>query len=59
MYGPGSPRVLPSRATRPSLRRHDLDGQYAVFGQIIEGEDVPARLEVGDVIIRATVRPAS
>ena len=39
--------------------RHDLDGQYAVFGQIIEGEDVPARLEVGDVIIRATVRPAS
>lgn len=36
--------------------RHDLDGQYAVFGQVVEGADVPARLEVGDEIMQITVR---
>jgi cyclophilin family peptidyl-prolyl cis-trans isomerase len=39
-------------ATRP-----DLDGQYAVFGQVITGEDVPDALEVGDVISRVYVKP--
>lgn len=34
--------------------RPELDGQYAVFGQVIEGADVPSRLRVGDAIIRAT-----
>lgn len=33
-----------------------LDGQYAVIGQIVEGEDVPARLQVGDQIRRVYVR---
>ena len=37
--------------------RPDLDGQYVVFGQVIDGEDVPARLQVGDRIVRATVEP--
>jgi peptidyl-prolyl cis-trans isomerase B (cyclophilin B) len=37
--------------------RSDLDGRYAVFGQVIEGEDVPARLEVGDLITRVYIRP--
>jgi peptidyl-prolyl cis-trans isomerase B (cyclophilin B) len=32
--------------------RRDLDGQYAVFGQVIDGHDVPAMLEVGDSILR-------
>jgi len=36
--------------------RHDLDGKYAVFGQVIEGADVPANLEVGDEIRQLTVR---
>jgi peptidyl-prolyl cis-trans isomerase B (cyclophilin B) len=36
--------------------RPDLDGQYAVFGHLVEGEDVPAMLQVGDEIIRAYVR---
>ena len=37
--------------------RPDLDGRYTVFGQVIEGDDVPARLEVGDLITRVYVRP--
>jgi peptidyl-prolyl cis-trans isomerase B (cyclophilin B) len=37
--------------------RPDLDGRYAVFGQVIEGDDVPARLQVGDLISRIYVRP--
>ncbi|HEV3142111.1 MAG TPA: peptidylprolyl isomerase [Vicinamibacterales bacterium] len=36
--------------------RPDLDGQYAVFGRIVVGGDVPARLERGDVIVRMFVR---
>src|SRR5262249_32187604 len=36
--------------------RRDLDGQYAVFGHVIEGEDVPAQLQVGDEIRRVYVR---
>lgn len=38
-------------ATRP-----ELDGQYAVIGQVIEGEDVPAQLQAGDEIRRVYVR---
>jgi peptidyl-prolyl cis-trans isomerase B (cyclophilin B) len=34
----------------------ELDGQYAVIGQVIEGEDVLMRLQVGDEIRRAYVR---
>ena len=37
--------------------RPDLDGRYAVFGQVIEGDEVPATLQVGDIITRAYVRP--
>lgn len=36
--------------------RHELDGKYAVFGQVVEGIDVPAMLEVGDEITRLSVR---
>lgn len=35
--------------------RPELDGLYAIFGQVIDGMDVPARLHIGDTIIRATV----
>ena len=37
--------------------RHDLDGQYAVFGQVIDGVEVPAKLQVGDLIIRMFIKP--
>lgn len=33
-----------------------LDGQYTVFGKIISGMDVVQKIEVGDRIIRATVK---
>jgi len=36
--------------------RPELDGQYAVIGQVIEGEDVPAQLQVGDEIRRVYIR---
>ena len=36
--------------------RPDLNGKYAVFGQVVEGADVPARLVRGDVIRRVYVR---
>jgi cyclophilin family peptidyl-prolyl cis-trans isomerase len=33
-----------------------LDGDYAVIGQVIDGMDVVQKLQVGDVIRRATVK---
>lgn len=33
-----------------------LNGKYAVFGQVIEGRDVPAKLRVTDVIKKISVR---
>ena len=35
-----------------------LDGKYAVFGQVISGADVPAKIAVGDVIKRMYVKGA-
>jgi peptidyl-prolyl cis-trans isomerase B (cyclophilin B) len=32
--------------------RPDLNGKYAVFGHVVTGEDVPARLDRGDLIRR-------
>jgi cyclophilin family peptidyl-prolyl cis-trans isomerase len=37
-------------------RRGDLDGQYAVFGQIVDGAPLVARLRVGDEIRRVYLR---
>lgn len=36
--------------------RPELDGHYAVIGQVIEGEDVPGQLQAGDEIRRVHVR---
>ena len=33
-----------------------LDGKYAVFGHVINGAEVPAKIEVGDVIKRISVK---
>lgn len=43
----GDSQIYVTLANRP-----DLDGQYVVFGQVTSGEDVPAALQVGDVISR-------
>jgi peptidyl-prolyl cis-trans isomerase B (cyclophilin B) len=34
-----------------------LDGKYVVFGQLISGFDVPAKIRVGDAIRRMYVKP--
>ena len=36
--------------------RPDLNGRYVVFGRIISGEDVPARLQKGDLIQKMYVK---
>jgi peptidyl-prolyl cis-trans isomerase B (cyclophilin B) len=36
--------------------RSELDGQYAVIGQVVEGDEIPARLQAGDQIRRVYVR---
>ena len=48
----GDPAKADSQLYVTLANRPDLDGQYAVFGQVITGEDVPDALQVGDVISR-------
>jgi peptidyl-prolyl cis-trans isomerase B (cyclophilin B) len=54
---PGNPAKADSQIYVTLANRQDLDGQYAVFGQIVEGADVPALLQVGDMITRVFVKP--
>ncbi len=51
----GEPAKADSQIYITLQPRPDLDGHYAVFGQVIDGEDIPARLRVGDLILSATV----
>ena len=53
----GDPAKADSQIYITLAHRPDLDGQYAVFGQVVDGADVPALLEVGDVISRVFVKP--
>ena len=53
---PGVPGQADSQMYVTLADRPDLNGKYAVFGRVIAGEDVPARLERGDVIVRMSVR---
>lgn len=34
-----------------------LNGKYSVFGRVVEGAEVPAKLQVGDMIKKVSVRP--
>ena len=43
----GDSQIFVTLADRP-----DLNGKYAVFGRVVTGEDVPGRLERGDLIRR-------
>lgn len=52
----GDPARADSQIYITLAARPDIDGQYAVFGQIVEGEEVPALLQVGDLITRMYVR---
>jgi cyclophilin family peptidyl-prolyl cis-trans isomerase len=53
---PGLPADADSQLFVTLSARPDLDGYYTVFGSVIEGVDVPAKLQKGDVITRMSVR---
>ena len=53
---PGLPEQADSQIYVTLAPRPDLNGKYAVFGHVIEGDAVPQRLERGDVITRMYVR---
>ena len=48
----GIPAQADSQVFVTLADRPDLNGKYAVFGRVVTGEDVPARLERGDLIRR-------
>jgi peptidyl-prolyl cis-trans isomerase B (cyclophilin B) len=52
----GDPTKADSQIYVTLAPRRDLDGQYAVLGWVVEGDDVPGRLRVGDEIRRVYVR---
>jgi cyclophilin family peptidyl-prolyl cis-trans isomerase len=53
---PGNPALADSQIYVTLSDRPEFDGHYAVVGRVVSGEDVPARLQVGDIIRRVTVR---
>ena len=52
----GNPARADSQVYVTLADRPDLNGRYAVFGRIVDGEEVPAKLERGDVIRRMYVK---
>jgi cyclophilin family peptidyl-prolyl cis-trans isomerase len=52
----GDPAKADSQIYVTLADRPDLNGKYTVFGHIIAGNDVPARVQKGDVITRMYVR---
>lgn len=52
---PGDPRQADSQMYIMLAPRHNLDGDYTVFANIVSGMDVVQKLVVGDVIRRATI----
>ena len=53
----GDPAKADSQLYVTLANRPDLDGQYAVFGQVLDGTGVVESLQVGDLITRVSVRP--
>ena len=53
----GDPAGADSQLYITLAPRRDLDNRYAVVGQVVEGADVLARLQVEDEITRAYLRP--
>jgi cyclophilin family peptidyl-prolyl cis-trans isomerase len=56
MAHPGNPALADSQIYVTLADRPELNRNYAVFGRVIAGEDVPARLERGDVIRKMYVK---
>ena len=53
---PGNPALADSQIYVTLADRPELNRNYAVFGHIVGGGDVPARLERGDVITKMYVK---
>jgi peptidyl-prolyl cis-trans isomerase B (cyclophilin B) len=53
---PGSAAKADSQIYVTLADRPDLNGKYTVFGHVISGQDVPDRLQWGDVIRKMSVR---
>jgi cyclophilin family peptidyl-prolyl cis-trans isomerase len=53
---PGVPLQGDSQIYVTLADRPELNGRYTVFGRVIAGDEVPARLERGDLIRRIYVR---
>jgi len=53
----GDPAKADSQIYITLAPRPDLDTRYVIVGQVIEGADVPARLQADDEITRAYLRP--
>jgi cyclophilin family peptidyl-prolyl cis-trans isomerase len=53
----GDPAKADSQIYVTLANRPDLDGQYAVFGQVLESTAVIESLQVGDLITRVSVKP--
>jgi cyclophilin family peptidyl-prolyl cis-trans isomerase len=56
MAHPGVPGEADSQIYVTLADRPGLNGKYTVFGQVIAGDEVPARLERGDVIRKMSVK---
>jgi peptidyl-prolyl cis-trans isomerase B (cyclophilin B) len=56
MAHPGNPALADSQLYVTLRDRPELNRNYTVFGHVIAGEDVPARLERGDVIRKMSVK---
>ena len=52
----GIPALADSQIYVTLASRPDLDNRYTVVGHLIAGDDVPPRLERGDVIVRMYLR---
>lgn len=52
----GNPAAGDSQIYVTLADRSDLNGKYVVFGQVVEGEEIPAQLEVGDTIVKMSLR---
>jgi peptidyl-prolyl cis-trans isomerase B (cyclophilin B) len=52
----GNPMLADSQIYVTLSDLPQLDGQYAVFGRVVSGENVPALLRFGDLIERMSVR---
>jgi cyclophilin family peptidyl-prolyl cis-trans isomerase len=52
----GNPALGDSQLYVTLANRPDLNNRYTVFGHVIQGDDVPARLERGDLIVKMSVK---